>query len=577
MSSTLVPEDTQGRLPADGAIPQIPWLPPVPQSPPEWFAWEQQLLEYRLRTIDAALHGADGLSAEQVRAREISRCDLSAAYFANVYGYIYEARPDEDDDRDGDLIPYIQYPFQIEVFAWLDERLTTKGATGDGIIQKARDMGLSNSVVFWLAHKWLFRRPFQARLLSRNERLVDQSLDTDSLFWKLDRFLLALPPWLFAAGAPGFDWTKHRLMLRLSNPATGNLISGESTQADAGRGGRATVILYDEAAFMDDFASIWSAGRASTRHRIAVSTVSTKKGMDLYNIVHGDEGYEQPAVLALPYTAHPLHDEEWFEAERARDSPQRFAQEVLMDWTAGAGEWVYPETHPYQPGHFPYVPHGGELIITMDDGYDDEFALVVLQYQHDSGRIRVLDSYQNKHQPIDFYGYLLRGVYTSQFHFGPREHEFMRQLAGKGPALYYGDAHGAKIEQIAGTSVFAHLAAKFGIQINYYIGLDSGTRLTFSHRRMELGKLLPLMDFNSTRGARSVLEALKKHRFKDPEDGQHMRDYREPLHSKWSHTVSALEYFAVQFELFRKTTLYGAGGIRYSGRRIEDGRLVAAQ
>jgi hypothetical protein len=72
------------------------------------------------------------------------------------------------------------------------------------------------------------------------------------------------------------------------------------------------------------------------------------------------------------------------------------------------------------------------------------------------------------------------------------------------------------------------------------------------------------------------LEALKKHRFKDPYDSDHMRDYREPLHSKWSHTVSALEFFAVQFDIFKMTTAGGRGGIRYTGKRIVDGKLAVA-
>jgi len=571
-------------------IRDIPWLPPSPQSPQDWEEWEKLILEHRISVLYGADHGVDGLTPEAVRAREITRCDLSGEYMANTYGMIYEARGEEgyqenlvyneeddswlyneEDIRSG-IIPYVQYPFQIDFFDWMTERMLSRGPMGDGVVIKARDMGLSNSIVFWIAHKWLFRRPFQARLLSRNERLVDQTGDPDSLFWKLDTYLMGLPSYIFDHGAPGFDWRQHRLMLRLMNPANGNLVSGESTQADAGRGGRATVILYDEAAFMDDFEAIWSAGRASTNHRIAVTTVSTKKGMDVYNIVHGDEGYEQPAVLAIPWSEHPLHDFAWFEAERKRDTANKFAQEVLMDWTAGAGEWVYPETHPYETGNFPYVPHGGDLIITLDDGYDDEFSLVVLQYMNDSGRIRVLDSYQNKHKPIDFYGYLLRQTHTDQFYYGPREQEFMNFLRNKGPALYYGDAHGAHIEQVSQSSIFSHLATKFGISVNYYIGPDSGTRLTFVQRRMELGKLLPFMDFNSTPGARHVLEALKKHRFKDPEDSDHMRDYREPLHSKWSHTSSALEFFAVQFDVFKKTTLRGGGGISYSGRRIKNGR-----
>ena len=590
MGEVLYTTDTNWPAGGLNVVRDIPWLPPVPQYPHEWPDWEKRVLEYRLLVQQAA--EAD----EGIRARELARCDLSAAYLANTYGLIYEARgedqyteaqvklddedqiihdiPSPDDLRSG-IIPYVQYPFQVETFDWLNARLTSRGLGGDGIIVKCRDMGLSNTVVFWLAHKWLFRRPFQARLLSRRENLVDATGDPDSLFWKLDTFLMGLPGWLMASAAPGFSWTEHRLMMRLLNPATGNFISGESTQADAGRGGRATVIIYDEFAFMDKGEEIWSAGRGSTNHRIGITTPSIRKGMDVYNIVHGADGYEQPVVLAIPWDQHPLHDEAWFQEEQKRDAPQRFAQEVLLDWMAGTGEWVYPETHPYQSGHYPYVPHNGDLIVTLDDGFDDEFSLVVMQYQNDSGRLRVLTSYQNAHQPIDFYGYLLRGTLSDRFHYGQREQEFMRFLKDKGPALYYGDAHGASIEQVSGTSIFGHLASKFGINVNYYIGPDSGTRLTFAQRRLDLGKLLPFLDFDSTNGAKYVLDALKKHRFKDPGDGDHMRDYREPLHSKWSHTVSALEYFAVQFDLFKLTTNWGKGGIKYSGRRISEGRLVA--
>ena len=240
-------------------IRDIPWLPPSPQSPQDWEEWEKLILEHRISVLYGADHGVDGLTPEAVRAREITRCDLSGEYMANTYGMIYEARGEEgyqenlvyneeddswlyneEDIRSG-IIPYVQYPFQIDFFDWMTERMLSRGPMGDGVVIKARDMGLSNSIVFWIAHKWLFRRPFQARLLSRNERLVDQTGDPDSLFWKLDTYLMGLPSYIFDHGAPGFDWRQHRLMLRLMNPANGNLVSGESTQADAGRGGRATV------------------------------------------------------------------------------------------------------------------------------------------------------------------------------------------------------------------------------------------------------------------------------------------------------------------------------------------------
>jgi hypothetical protein len=569
----------------DSTIPMIPGLPPTPQSPAEYHEWAERIIEHR---VEMAYLG--GIS-EEIRAREAIRCSKSFLYCATTYGFIFEARGDADwedeewdedwdgfDDEDeelesepqaGGIIPFIPYPFQIELSYWIDQRMRSKGPTADGAVIKARDMGVSNVFAFWTAHKWLFRNPFQARLLSRNERLVDRTGDPDSLFWKIDTFLMSLPDYIFDYGAPGFSWKQHRLMMRLINPSNGNLISGESTQADAGRGGRATVALLDEGPFMDDFGDIWSALRGSTKHRFMVGTPSTRKGFDAYNLVHGEEGYTQPAVLKIEWSEHPDHDLEWFEMEAKRDHPQKFAREVLMDWHAGAGEWVYPETHTMEPGHYPYIPHAGDLVCVIDDGGDDYFAIGIGQYIESTGRFRILKSYQNSHQPTDFYGELLTAKPSARFHWGREERDFIEWLKNKPPMTFYGDAHGAHIEQIANMSVYEHLFNKYGIIVNYYIGPDSGTRLTFQQRRLKMGELLTFTDFDDDPSAQFVLTAFKRHKFREDEEHRLLsNESRQPIHNnKFSHIVSAFEYFAVQWELFRQTTAKGRGGVQYTGSR----------
>lgn len=568
-------------------IPIIPGLPPTPQDPSEWAEWSRRVMEHRVKVAYL------GQINEEIRAREAIRCSKSFLYCASTYGHIFEARGEDnfgseewsddeweglvDDDetyampvKRGGVIPFIPYPFQIETSYWIDQRMRSHGAAADGAVVKARDMGLSNIFAFWAAHKWLFRTPFQARLLSRNERLVDRTGDPDSLFWKIDTFLMSLPDYIFEYGAPGFDWKRDRMMMRLINPKNGNLISGESTQADAGRGGRATVIIYDEAAFMDDFGDIWSAGRASTNHRFAISTVSLRKGYDFYNLVHGEDGYTQPSTLKIEWAEHPDHDMQWFESEQRRDTPNKFAREVLMDWHAGAGEWVYPETHSFEPGEFRWEPHAGDFIISIDDGGDDYFSLLFMQYIEETGRIRILKSYRNAHQPTDFYGELLTSRPSSRFRFGREERELMAWLKTKPPAVYYGDAHGAHLEQIANQSVYGHLWEKFGIQVNFYISPTEGTRLSFRQRRLAAGKLLTFTDFDNDPSAQFALTAFKRHKFREDEEHKEINnEAREPLHSnQWSHIVSAFEYFAVQFDLFLMTTARGRKGkIQYTGAR----------
>ena len=562
-------------------IPDIPGLPTLPRTPAEWPDWKERVLEHRVNTAYRAS------VSEEVRAIEVARSDRSFLYMLATHGVVYEARGednyddegasyyvDEEDQEweldavEGGIVPFIPYPFQVEVGYWIDGLMRVRGRRGDGVIIKARDMGLSNMAAAWSAHKWLFRRPFQARILSRREDLVDKTGDPDSFFWKIEAFLMALPEYIMQAGAPGFDWKQHRMMMRFINPSNANLISGESTQINAGRGGRATIIIYDEAGFMPNFGEIWSAGRASTNHRLAISTVSTQQGLDFYNLVHGEDGYQSPPTLAITWDQHPEHGNDWFEAEKSRDHPDKFAREVLMDWHAGGGEWVYPETHTYETGPFPFIPYAGDFIVTMDDGGRDDFALVFMQYVRETGRLRVLDSYQNAGQPTDFYGELLVGPVSGRFRWTERERKLHQWIKTMPPPVYYGDAHGAHIEQIANESVYGYLWSKYGIMVNYYIGPDSGTRLPFSTRRLQMGKILPMTDFNNSPGGQEALTAFRRYRYKPSDEGKgEVTAPKDPLHDKYSHIVSAVEYFAVQFDTFRLLGGVGNAKIQYTGRR----------
>jgi hypothetical protein len=108
----------------------------------------------------------------------------------------------------------------------------------DVLIEKSRDMGASWVVCATFEWAWHFREMLSFLLVSRNENLVDDMTDPDSLFWKL-RFLLdKLPAFLRPRYTPN--------KLRLHNEDSGSTIDGESTTGDVGRGGRRTAILLDE-------------------------------------------------------------------------------------------------------------------------------------------------------------------------------------------------------------------------------------------------------------------------------------------------------------------------------------------
>lgn len=544
-------------------IPDIEGLPPSPQSPSEWAAWRDQVLAHRLKVLAETNH-PDPAVRQAARARELVLIERSSAYLANVYGGIYEARRElEVDDLTPIVIPYIMYPFQIEVWHELDQALTRRGPEGDVAIIKARDMGLSNTVAFWVARNWLVRKVFQARMLSRREDLVDQTGNPDSLFWKIETFLMGLPDWIMQHFAPGFDWKQHRLQMRFINPRTMNVIAGESTQANAGRGGRATVIVYDEACFMPDLGAIWTAGRASTNHRILISTVSVSEGTACYDIVHGENGYERPRVLHVPWNAHPEHDLEWLARERARDTEEGFRREVLMDWDAGTGEWVYPEIRSVYPDPgITYEPGAGDFYVSIDDGFDDDFAMVFIQVIDRTGRIRVLDGYTNSHKPVDFYGSILRSKPLSHFTYTDRELRLMEWLRQMPPFTVTGDPHVRQTEQVSGMSVYDRLLSEWGIVV-----VTDPVKRTPKDLRTALSALIPMMDFADTQGAREVLSALKNYRFRSVSPGRELaHEQREPVHSKHSHYATALGYWAVNYQYF---SMARSDSIRYVGVRSQ--------
>ena len=526
----------------------IQFLPKTPSTPTEWFKWKDAVMKHRLAVLLET--SEKNPTHKQARAREIQRCAADRLYLANVYGTIYEARPDEDEERQAGYIPFIMYPFQIETWEWLDQRMTSKGSEGDGMIVKARTMGLSNVTTFWAGTKWMIDTPFQARLASRVADLVDNTGDPDSMFWKLDTFLQGMPDWLLQAFCPGFNWKKHRANMIIRNPRNGNTIKGESTTANLGRGGRATVIIYDEAAFMDRFGTIWTAGRASSRHRIAVSTVNIDNGMDFYNLHHAKEGYSAIPVLVVPWNAHPEHGPDWLKREMERDTIEGVKREVLMDYFAGTGEWCYPESHKKDVGDYPYEPYAGPVYGCFDDGFDDEWALHLIQYNIRTGRHRVLESYRNKHKKVDFYGGLMTGVPRSDFPWGEDELAFAKVIQNLPGVTWIGDPHISNREQVSGMSVFERLGQEWNIHVMY----DMNKR-SFTDRMVALSHLLPMFDFNDTVRVAYSLSALQRNRFKKYRQGtENQSEARQPIHDETSHPVQAFEWYSVNFETFKQTS-----------------------
>jgi hypothetical protein len=176
----------------------------------------------------------------------------------------------------------------------------------DIAVRKSRDMGASWLLASVSCWGWLFKG-WQTLLVSRVEDGVDRPGDPDSLLWKVDYLLQSQPPWLLPGNPDdllkrGSD-TRQHMMLR--NPVSGATITGQASTAHVGRGGRRTMVLFDEFASMGDAEAAWRSAADATACRVAVST-PLGSGTHYATLVRQSRSTGDPRLVELLYTDHPL-------------------------------------------------------------------------------------------------------------------------------------------------------------------------------------------------------------------------------------------------------------------------------
>jgi hypothetical protein len=548
------------------AYKHIEWLPPLPPTNALWKEWVPEVMQHRAKVVRETSEKWKGQQA--ARETEVYRVKKDGRYWLTTYGAIYEAKdeanPGEEEDwvtddpekASGWVLPFIPYLFQYYYWDWQMKAFRTRGAKGDTAIVKTRQMGMSNMACAIFNWAWMVRKPFQGRLLSRKEELVDETNNPDSLFWKLKLQLSSQPDWLLQAFAPGFDWRRDYMSASLTNPANFNHLAGESTNATAGRGGTATAILLDEYAFMRGGAGIWTATRPSTHHRIAISTVHMKFGPHFYNLVHQPDD-SRPAIMVIPYWLHPDHDAAWLEQERKRDTEAGIQTEVLMNWFGDESVFVYPALGSQETGNYPYIPLGGPVFVAFDNGFRNSWALFVIQYVQATGKHRILDAYFNRQKVVDYYGSIFRGVKLDGFEYGPNEDRIMDLLRYVESPIYVADPHINNVQEISGESTSERLANRWKI----YVNVDFAKR-DYIARQEFTARNIPKLEWNDTPGTRDALLKVKTFKWKEPAEGAEPTSVpKEPVKNESSHFATALEYYFGNFEGFG--FIYSGTGFSY--------------
>jgi hypothetical protein len=264
---------------------------------------------------------------------ELVKCGRDAAgvvHWFNKYCWTYDPRLlGKRDPATGQqmtpYVPFLLWPRQVEFIHWLWERVE---ANEEWLAEKSRDTGVSYLCCGFALNRWLFAEGFKATFGSRKVDYVDKSDQPDSLFEKLRIMARRLPAWMMPEG---FLWQRHSNYLRLTNPANGALISGEGGE-DMGRGGRSTIYIVDEAAFVPNAENVEKALSGNTD---CVGWVSSVNGMGNLFARKRHSILAEHQIFRLHYSDDPRKTKEWAEAKKASMSdPASWASEYEIDYAA---------------------------------------------------------------------------------------------------------------------------------------------------------------------------------------------------------------------------------------------------
>lgn len=309
----LIKIGKRGRPPAKGMS-----ATPLPITPAEKQAYRASL-ERRLGLFRQI--GDD----PGKQAIEYELCRRDVVRFINNWGWTFDPR--NSNDGDAAWLPFDLFPRQIEMLRFMEARLR---GNEDGLIEKSRAIGYS-----WLGgalalHRWIFVPGFTTLIGAATEPQVDEIGNPNSFFEKMRNFRDRLPQWFLPKG---FFKPDHDNFKRMINPENGNSITGQVGD-NIGRGGRATLLILDEAAFIERADRVNASTSQTTRCRIWGSSVN---GMgNLFARMRFGGSLRLDQVFRFHYTDTPSWTPERVEAEKKRLSatPWVFASEMDIDYSA---------------------------------------------------------------------------------------------------------------------------------------------------------------------------------------------------------------------------------------------------
>jgi hypothetical protein len=254
-------------------------------------------------------------TVKQALIEEFKRCSQDPVYFMKKYCFIQHPQKGK--------IKFDLFPFQEQSLIELkDNRFN--------VILKSRQMGISTLTAGYSVWNMVFREDFNVLVIAIKQDTAK------NLITKVRVMHEMLPSWLRVGTEED-----NRLSLRLKN---GSQIKAVSSAPDAARSEALSLLVIDEAAFIDKIEEIWTSAQQTLATGGSAILLSTPNGTG--NLFHktwveAERGDGQFNPIKLHWSEHPERDQSWRDMQDELLGPKMAAQECDCDFVS-SGNTVIP-------------------------------------------------------------------------------------------------------------------------------------------------------------------------------------------------------------------------------------------
>jgi len=232
---------------------------------------------------------------------------------------------------------YIQHPqrgrIQFNLYPFQEKVLTLFKRHDYSIVLKSRQLGISTLAAGYATWLMLFHKDRNVLALATTQATARNLVSKVKFMWE------NLPSWLKVDAVEN-----NKLSLHLVN---GSKIQAKSSNSDSARSEAVSLLIIDEAAFIENIAETWASAQQTLATGGGAIVLSTPFGTGNWfhqTWVKAEHAENDFVPIKLPWMVHPERDQSWRDRQdELLGDPRLAAQECDCDFSTSGDIVFYSE------------------------------------------------------------------------------------------------------------------------------------------------------------------------------------------------------------------------------------------